>query len=247
MDIPFAPAPVVTYCLQQVLETMGHDLAPETLNRIHEVMVAEETPSPLDDLSQPEIQELSDQVSQELFDQSVVHLPMLTPEQEQTILQSIIRVVFQVLTTSESERRSAWISSNLVADTSQALLSCPERRRQLAIKINQMVDIPLLGEEQEEKILVSAVEKCANTLQQLLPPELLRNLQRETPQGLSDMKDYLIQSVNAKVDLLGFTEEQEAAMISAMIDILIDLLPMVRMRPCCSPRRWSNRSKHSKS
>ena len=185
-------------------------------------MVAEETPSQLDDLSRDDIQKLADEVSQELFDQSMVHLPMLTPEQEHIILTQIVRVIFQVLTTSETERRTAWISSNLV-DTSQALLASPERRRQLARKINQVVDIPLMREDQEEAILFLAVEKCANLIQELLPPELIRNLQGEDPRGLSEMKDYLIESVNSKVDLIGFTEEQEAALIRTMIDLLVDM------------------------
>lgn len=223
VTIPFAPAPIVTYCLKQILEKMGHDLKPETLNKIHELMEAEDTPSQLDDLPEQEIQKIADQVSQELFEKSVIHLPMLTPEQEHTMLQQILRVVFQVLTTSETERRTSWLSTNLLDVGQILLLASPERRRQLAVKVNDIVDIPLLDENQEEKLLILAVERVAEALHELFPPALLRNLQGESLQGLSEMKEYLIESVNAKVDLIGFTEEQEAAMIRTMIDLLIDV------------------------
>lgn len=222
-DIPFAPAPLVTYCLKQVLENMSHDLSAETLGKINEVILAEETKTEYDDVSSAELLDLADHVAKELCDSNAeknVHIPMITPEQEFEILKQIVRVVLDVLTSSEDQRRTAWVSSNLASG--RDLLTSPERRKKLAKTINKVVDIPLLSEGQEETMLEAAIEQCAATLEHLIPPDLLETLKGESPQGLAEMKESLIVTVNEKVDLIGFSEEQEAELIRSMIQLLID-------------------------
>jgi hypothetical protein len=221
-DIPFAPAPLVTYCLKQILENMSNDLDPATLSQINEVIVAETTASEYDDFSSEQITTLSNQVAKELCDnnKSAIHLPMLSKTQEYEIIKQIVRVVFEVLTTSEEERRISWISSNL--DAGKDLLSSPERRKKFAATINQVVDIPLLNEDQEESILEAALEQCATTLEQLLPPNLLSTLKGESPEGLAEMKEYMIDTVNGRVNLVGFDEQQEEEIIRNAINLLID-------------------------
>lgn len=215
-----ASAPLITYCIQKVLQNMSHDLDLATLRKINEVLLAEETPTEYDDFDPAVITELSDHVAQELSVKSVIHLPMLSKDQEYEILKQIVRVVFEVLTTSEEERRTAWISSNL--DAGLDLLTSPTRRHKLAVAMSQVVDIPLLGEAQEESILEAAMEQCASTLEKILPPDLLQTLKGESPEGLAEMKENLIDTVNNKVNLVGFSEEQESEIIRSMINLLID-------------------------
>ena len=220
VEVPFVPAPLVSYCLLQALQRISHDISPETLSRIEEMLAAEKTVSAFDDFNEDEVNDLADQVSQQISDKGVIDLPMLTKEQELKLLQQIMRVVFKVVTTSEAERRKELISSEL--HISHDILSSLDSRRQLAKTVNEAVDIPLLSEDQEESILEAAVEMCATTLQTLLPPSLISTLKGETPEGLSTMKGYLIKTVNEKIDLIGFSEEQEEVMIRTIIEILID-------------------------
>ena len=73
-------------------------------------------------------------------------------------------------------------------------------RQKLATTINAAIDIPLLDENQEEEILLVAIQNSAETVQQLLPAELIQTLSGERPESLIAMKEYLIDQVNAKVD-----------------------------------------------
>ena len=214
------PAPLITYSVERILARMSQDLSAATLSSIEQILAAEQTSSEFDDFSAQEIEDLADQVASELCEKSVVDLPMLDKEQELELLQQVMRVIFQVVTTDEEERRNAWIATNM--NKGRDLLTHAKSRRQLAQAINEMVDIPLLNEGQEEDILLKAVDACAETLQKLLPNNLLESLVNESSHGLAEMKELLIQKVNAKVDLIGFDEAQEEAIIVSMVDTLID-------------------------
>ena len=71
-------------------------------------------------------------------------------------------------------------------------------------------------------LIGAAVDACADLLTKLLPPELLETLKGESPEGLLKMKEYLIDTVNDKVDLMGINEEQERQLIETMVNLLID-------------------------
>jgi hypothetical protein len=221
LQIPL-PDPVVSYCLTQALEAMTRDLSDNSKAKLQELLESEGTSSKYDDLSREQMDEFADKMAQELLSSSikVVDIPILTLDQELEILQQLLRVVLKVLTTNSNERRVRFVNSRL--DFGKDLLSSPEHRRKLAQTINEAVDIPLLNEGQEESVLYKAVNMCASTLEQVLPPSLIATLKGETVDGISQMKEYMIKTVNQKVNLIGFNEEQEEAMIRTMVEIVLD-------------------------
>lgn len=218
VELPFVPEPVVLFVMTQAIQRLSVDLSPSTLQQVQELLDAEDTESKYDDLPEEERNALADQVAAEL--NTKIDVPMFDEEQELQALQQIMRVVFEVLTTTDVEARSAMVQTQL--QVSRDLLGSDESRAQLVKSINAAVDIPILGEAEEEAILTTAVGMCADTLQALLPPDLIESLKGESPEGLVRMKEYLITTVNERVNLAGLSEEQEQVLIESMVDILID-------------------------
>jgi hypothetical protein len=222
VKVPPIPSPIVRYVLTQALRSMSKDLSPTLLCQVEELLDSEKTASKDDDLTESEVQKLANAIAHELVQKNVIDVPILDSKQEYEILVQILNVVFSILTTSESERRAAFIES-AQQFLAQDLLGTPEGRKVLIQKINAAVDIPIFNEQQEERIFTAAVEACASTLQFLFPPELLRTLKGETDHNnLMEMKQFLILKVNEKVDLVGLNEQQEESLIRTMVDLLIE-------------------------
>jgi len=215
---PFVPGPLVTYILSQAIQNMSSDLSPETMKRVLELAQTEASESVFDDLPKEDLDSLADQVAKELNPK--IDVPMLDETQEYEVLRQIMRVVFSSITTSDADFRTKQINTQL--QVSQDLLSSEESRAKLVEAINAAVDIPIFDETQEQSLLIAAVASCAQTLQALLPPELIETLKGESPDGIAKMKEYLIATVNERVDLAGLSEEQERTLIETTVEILID-------------------------
>jgi hypothetical protein len=230
VDIPMVPTPIVKYCLSRSMQRLSSDLSPSLLKEIDEMLAAEKTESDKDDFSQNELDSLADRVAQELIAKKVIDVPLLDTNQELEILQQIFRIVFQFLATSEKERRSMLIQSS--KQMALDLLGSPESRKVLARRVNAAIDIPVLNEDQEDVVFTSAVNMLADSIEMLMPPELIRTLKGESGESLAEMKKLLIQRVNEKVDLVGFNEEQEESLIRTTVELLIDAYvdPMVNDR-----------------
>ena len=218
VKIPFVPDPVVTYVLSRAVQNMSSDLSQDTLKRVLELAQTEATATKYDDMSKEELDSLADQVAKEL--NPTIDVPMLDETQEYEVLRQIMRVVFSIMTTSESDARKKRIKTEL--EVSHDLLTSEESRAKLVEAINAAVDVPILDESQEERVLSVAVASCAETLQTLLPPELIETLKGESPDAIAEMKEYLITTVNERVDLVGLSEDQERILIETMVQILID-------------------------
>ena len=90
---------------------------------------------------------------------------------------------------------------------------------------NEAADIPLLNKGQKESVLYKTVEDvCASALQeQVLPTSLIAPRKGESLDIISQMKEYMIETVYQKVDLVGFSEKQEEATIrTTMVEIILD-------------------------
>ena len=218
VELPFVPEPIVLFVMSQAIQNLSSDLSPGTLEKIQEALQAESTESTYDDMPDEERNALADQVAAEL--NAKIDVPMFDEEQELQVLQQVMRVVLQVMTTSDVEARGAMLQTQL--QLSRDILGSDESRAKLVKAINAAVDVPILGESEEEAILTTAVNMCAETLQTLLPPDLIETLKGESPDGLLRMKEYLIVRVNERVDIAGLSEEQEQVLVEKMVDILID-------------------------
>lgn len=216
LDVPFfIPTPVVTYLVEQAVRRLSTDLSPETKEQLQELAQAAATPSKNDDFLQHEIDQLADRIAKDINPK--VDVPVLDEKQEYVLLQQILRVALQSMT---SENKINW-DANIQA--SREILGGPESRLALAKSIDTKIDFPLpLDDAQRLALISTALDGSADLLTKLLPPELLESLKGESPEGILKMKEYLIDAVNVKVDLVGINEEQERQLIETMVNLLID-------------------------
>lgn len=157
------------------------DLSQNSLEKIQEVLEAESTEFTYDNMPEEERNVLADQVAAEL--NRKIDVPMFDEEQELQVLQQIMRVVLQVMTMSQLEARGAMLQTQL--QLSRDVLGSDESQAKLVKVITAAVDVPILGESEEEAILTTAVNMCAETLQTLLlPPDLIEMLKGESPDSL---------------------------------------------------------------
>lgn len=222
VKIPPIPSPIIKFIFTQALRSMSQDLSPKLVCQVEELLDSEKTSTNDDDFTKEQVQQLSNAIALELVEKKVIDVPMLDQKQEYEVLVQILNVVFDILTTSEAERRASMIKS-VQEFLANDLLGTPEGRKLLIQRMNAALDIPLLNEQQEETIITIAVEACAKTLQTLFPPDLLRTLTGETDHNnLLEMKRYVIMKVNEVVDFVGLNEQQEEALIRSMVDVLIE-------------------------
>lgn len=221
VKVPPIPAPIIRFVIAQALRSMSQDLSVQLIVRMEELLDSEKTETKDDDLSEAEVQQIANDIANELVAKKLIDVPMLDEKQEFEVLLQIFKVVFSILTTTESERRASMVGSiqNFLAHD---LLGTKEGQKVLIQKINQAIDIPLLNENQEERIITMAIEACAGTLQAIFPPEIIHTLKGESTQSLVEMKQFLIHKVNQNVDLIGLSEEQEESLIRTMVDLLIE-------------------------
>jgi hypothetical protein len=220
INLPFPiPSPIVTYVLEQAIQNLSSDLSVETKIQLQEIFEAETTPSGDDDFGTEAILVVANRMAAEI--NPTIDVPIVDEDQELILLQQIMQVILQSLCNSDEDRRKTWTNSRL--EDSRVLLGGPEARSKLAASIDRSIELHLpLGGAQRLALISQAVDGASDILTKLLPPDLLDTLKGESPDGLLEMKEYVIDSVNAKVDLIGFNEEQERLMIETMVNLLID-------------------------
>jgi len=233
--LPFyIPQPILSAATTLAVEQLSTDvLSSDLLGRIGEVAVATTSRTSATELmdddddddgvsDNAEVDAISEQIATELNGQ--IDLPVLDEEQELVIFQAIGRALMAVLTTPDAIDIDPKGMADLAVESAQELLGGKEGRRRLAQVLNAKLDFPLLGEEGEQELLERALDACANRLLEVLPRELVHAL-RGVPNcdGLEKTKEFVVASINRKVDIIGLTEDQEAHLITILVDVVIDL------------------------
>lgn len=229
-DLPFpVPTPMVTYIVQQAVASLTTDLSLDTKAQLQEMLEAAATPTENDDITAADMNTLADSIAKDI--NPVVDVPILDEEQEYVLLQQIMRAMLPILTqtggaTGSNSGSLPLVQANL--ELSRDLLGGPKAREKLVHALDQQIQenmaifSSLVNDQQRLELISQAVDACAVFLYKLLPPDLYKTLREESPQGLLEMKDYLVDTVNKKVDLLGFDETQEREFIITMVNLLID-------------------------
>lgn len=219
VKLPLVPSPVVKYTLAQAISKLGtSDVSKDSMERLQEILQTEATKSTLDDVPEAEVNDLADQISREL--NPLIDIPILDEEQELMVLQQIMRVVFAAITTNDKEKRKLFVKASVGASTD--LLGDASSRRNLVEAINAAVDVPILNEQQETSLIQIAVDASSGVIKTLLPEDIIETLKGENPQTIANMKEFVIKTVNEKVDLVGLDEDQERKVIETLVNILID-------------------------
>lgn len=100
-----------------------------------------------------------------------------------------------------------------------------ERRKELATKLNKMVDVPFLNEEQEQMIAEKLIDCCMAPLQAAMPTdEEMRSIARSTDESSmqKQVKESIVDKLNKKIDIPFATEKHEAVVIGMAVDYLME-------------------------
>ena len=231
--VPFyIPPPIIeaatTLAIQQITTDMS--LSTELVERIGNAVAlastnaATRTDSEYDGVTEAELDDIAQQLGTEL--NTAIDLPVLDEEQELIILKSVGRAMMVVLTSpSELIEINPKEGVNTAISTAQDLLSGREGRMKMARILNGRVDFPLIGEEGEEDLLLRALDACADRMVEVLPAELIDALRgQRNSESLLKTKEFVVATINRKVDILGLAEDQEEWIIQNLVDVVIDLL-----------------------
>ena len=233
--LPFyAPQPIISAATTLAVQQLTTDvLSSELLERIGEVAAASASSSASatelidgggdDDgiADDEELENLSSQIATELNAQ--IDLPVLDEDQELVIFKAIGRSLMAVLTAPDEIEAAPKQMIDMVVETTQELLEGKEGRRKLAEALNARLDFPILNEEGEQDLLERALDACSDRLVEVLPRELVEALKGENCDGLESTKEFVVASLNQKVDIIGLTEDQEQQLIKMLVDFVVDI------------------------
>ena len=105
------------------------------------------------------------------------------------------------------------------------------QKNYLVDKINQKVNLPILGERAEKKLFAKAIDKILEKLEKELPEEILNYINEVSdgfiPGGEGDLQDAIDASVrflNKEVNIPLINEEKEEQLFTAVIESLFDAM-----------------------
>jgi len=101
----------------------------------------------------------------------------------------------------------------------------------IARKINEKVNLPILGEQAELMIITEALKKIDQILEKELPPGFKDFLNNTTagivpgsPTDIQVIKDNLIVYINEKIDIPIIGERAERKLIAEVIELIVTAL-----------------------
>lgn len=117
-----------------------------------------------------------------------------------------------------------------IKDSSKSVLEEKNAKAYIVKQLNKTVNIPLIGEGMEEKILGFAVEKMFDLLENFLPKKIykyINNAAEGFPSGEMNQQkwiDYIAQYINEQIDIPGFEEKTEFELIHNFVEIVFKLV-----------------------
>ncbi len=116
----------------------------------------------------------------------------------------------------------------IIKDASGSSMLTPKQLELLASRVNAMVNIPYLNEEQEQKVLVKAVRAVDLFLYDQLPNEIY-GLIKDASDGISQeeaerMSKRLAQIANERVNLPYLTEWMEQKIFEMLIGFILNAM-----------------------
>lgn len=99
----------------------------------------------------------------------------------------------------------------LVANKASSMLS-EETRQKLATKLNQLIDIPILGEDQEQVLAEKVIDICLDKFD--YSDDEIEEMKR-------NLKTKMVEKLNAKVDIPFANERLEARVLGKIADFIL--------------------------
>lgn len=91
----------------------------------------------------------------------------------------------------------------------------------LAAMLNGMIDIPLMSEEQEQKLFLKLSRSIMNTFETLVPEPVREILTNTSPEELREARLNLIDRMNEAIDIPFKSEKEEEEYFTAIVDFLL--------------------------
>jgi len=221
IEIPFLPGSVVEFVVNWVVKAMASDLSPETTIRLNVMLEAENTITESDDASWDDRDALATDIADEIS--VIMDVPILSKDQETEILRRTVKAALAVLATSGDEFREARVAFSLNA--AQNLLEGTEGQRNLAKVLNAQLDMPFLGEKEEQDLLMKILGYCTDVLQSLLPQELVMRLKGESNEGLKEIKDHLASCIDDRIEIgVLVPRDKKLWVIEKVVDSVVDVI-----------------------
>lgn len=96
----------------------------------------------------------------------------------------------------------------------EALVLSDRVRDILATRLNDIVDLPVLGEAQEQRIAENLIDVCMDPFEE--------TLNETSPDEVLDvLKDLIVSKMNARVDIPFTNEEQEAKVLGLIVSFFL--------------------------
>lgn len=101
----------------------------------------------------------------------------------------------------------------------------------IAEKLNEKINLPLLGEKAEKAILLMGIRKVLEVMEENMPPEFSQFLtnaaegfEPSSEASLKEAKANIVTFVNKKVNLPIIGERAEKQLFQAVVDLLFDAM-----------------------
>jgi hypothetical protein len=99
-----------------------------------------------------------------------------------------------------------------------------EKRKALATRLNNMIDLPFLNEAQEQKIAESIIDKMMAPLEAAMPTdaEMISMARSSGEQNMRQtVKQRVVESMNKKIDIPLLNEAHEAIVFGMVVDYVL--------------------------
>ena len=141
-------------------------------------------------------------------------MPLISKEVQDKIVDTICKVMF----TSSSLKT---VRRKMVVRHARHALNTGSRE-ELATKLNDMVDIPLVDDGTEQKAAEKLIDTVCDALERVVPGPVQDLLQTSSPEELRDVRKNLVARVNKVVDVPWVSEQQEREAIRAIVDFWLN-------------------------
>ena len=139
-----------------------------------------------------------------------INIPILSISAQHALVEKICMILFTPTSFKKVKRQ---ILSRATRD-----LMYEDSRQALATKLNDMFDIPFISDEKEQAAAEALVNTCYETLEKVIPSNVLDMLETSSPEELSSVRQNLISRLNRMINIPFISEVQEEEVIRFIVD-----------------------------
>ena len=166
ISIPFLPRVILDAVLVKVVAAVVETLQSANLDSNARAAIRQAAKAQSAGADEETMMRLAQDVSKRL------DLPLLTHTQQHALVLQVLSVMLGDTTLSGSLLQGAASAHR----TFGRMLLSPTSRKALATKINEAVDLPMLSEQQEQRLFEAAVEALGTAIDSIIPAELQKML-----------------------------------------------------------------------